>query len=111
MLKEVEHFTINCVLIGSESLTIRCGQLLLDAGHDIVLVVTSAKIVVEWAEGNRLRLANSLDAAYEILKKESFDYLFSIANLKIIPEHHEINTDCAGTTSSCLRVRSCGYLR
>ncbi len=83
---KADHARFNCVLVGDESLTIRCGQYLLDAGHYIVLVVTKAPNVVDWATGNGLALVDSFDAACETLKNEPFDYLFSVANLKIIPE-------------------------
>ncbi|QGX99508.1 LLM class flavin-dependent oxidoreductase [Roseovarius faecimaris] len=73
---------LTTVLLGDESLTVGCGQHLLDQGHEIKAVVSTDDAVRGWAEGKGLRV---LDKASE-LTDGGFDWLLSIANLKIIPD-------------------------
>ncbi len=73
--------TLSSVLIGNESLTIRCGEMLLSRGHSIKAVVTENAEVASWALGLDLRVE-----AYEAsLDGIAVDWLLSIANLRVIP--------------------------
>jgi natural product biosynthesis luciferase-like monooxygenase protein len=71
-----------CVLIGDESLLVECGQLLLDRGHAIAAVVSDRDFIIDWA---RDKAISHLSDARQIEGAEAFDYLFSIANLNILP--------------------------
>jgi natural product biosynthesis luciferase-like monooxygenase protein len=69
------------LLIGNETLTRQCGEVLLARGHRIAAVVTTAPDVRKWAEGRGLRVvAQAADLA-----GLSVDWLLSIANLSVIP--------------------------
>jgi natural product biosynthesis luciferase-like monooxygenase protein len=75
-----------CVLIGSESLLVQCAEVLEQAGHTVVAVVTTRPAVRRWAveRGRRvLRSAADLLAATEL---QPFDYLFSITNLSVLSD-------------------------
>ena len=70
------------VLIGTESLLIACGDLLLDRGHAIAAVVSRDPAIIDWASAKGLRhVARAAD-----LPDVPFDWLLSIANLSVIPE-------------------------
>ena len=70
--------TFTALLIGDESLTSQCGQVLLDRGHRISGVITRNPEVRNWA------LSNSLPAAGETAGQ--VDWILSIANLSVIPD-------------------------
>ncbi len=70
------------LLIGHESLTLQCGQMLLDAGHSISAVVTRNPEVSAWARASNLPVL----APGDDLTAIPFDWLLSIANLEIIPQ-------------------------
>ena len=70
------------LLIGNESLTRQCGQVLLDRGHRIAAVVTGNPDVRTWARGAGLRVEAAGDWA--ALAGLSVDWLLSVANLAVI---------------------------
>jgi len=75
-----------CVLIGSESLLVQCAEVLEQAGHTVVAVVTTRPAVRRWAteRGRRvLRSAADLLAATDL---QAFDYLFSVTNLSVLSD-------------------------
>lgn len=73
------------VLIGNESLTLNCGQVLLDAGHRLEAVVTRCPNVRAWATGAGLRIEAPGADLVQRLGDLSFDWLLSIANLDMLP--------------------------
>jgi natural product biosynthesis luciferase-like monooxygenase protein len=88
--------TFSTVVVGDESLTIQCADLLRERGHAIHAVVTGSPEVRRWAEERSLRV---LDAS--ILRKDdardtrlaaagltrgAVDWLLSIANLRVLPD-------------------------
>jgi len=76
----------SCALIGGDSLLIECGELLLARGHRIRAVLTAAPAVRAWAARKELPTL-APDARCEAeLARESFDYLFSITHLALIPD-------------------------
>ena len=76
---------LSCCLIGSESLLIQCGEVLLSEGHEIWAVGSPTAFVREWAERKGLAHFDSHEAP-TVLARKSFDYLFSIANLMVLPD-------------------------
>lgn len=74
----------SALLIGHESLTRQCGQMLLDRGHRISAVVTRNAEVRKWAQGAGLRVEAAGDWA--ALAGLSVDWLLSVANLTVIPD-------------------------
>ncbi|KIN61601.1 Non-ribosomal peptide synthetase [Sulfitobacter noctilucae] len=74
---------ITAILIGDESLTIACGDMVLAGGHSISVVVTRDTAVRDWAEGKGLPV---LSAPRDLLAADvAADWLLSIANLRMIP--------------------------
>lgn len=76
----------SCVVVGDESLLIQCSEILLQRGHRIGAVVTRNPEIRRWADGSGLPVeapGPDLDAR---LGAVGFDWLFSIANLAVIPK-------------------------
>ncbi|NWK95845.1 hypothetical protein DM806_09175 [Sphingobium lactosutens] len=74
-----------CVLIGEETLLTECGKILLQRGHHIVAVVSERQSILQWCGTQNIPAfadIQNLDGS----QVGTFDYLFSIANLKILPE-------------------------
>ncbi|MFD1952571.1 MupA/Atu3671 family FMN-dependent luciferase-like monooxygenase [Sphingomonas arantia] len=83
-----------CVLIGSETLLMRCGDMLIAAGHRIVAVVSDAPAILSWAEEAGI----AVTTLAQLPALAPFDYLFSITNLSVLsaetlalPRHAAIN--------------------
>ena len=72
----------SAVLIGNESLTAQCGQVLLDRGHRVAVVVTQNAEVRKWALATGLAVA----ADWAGVQGVSVDWLLSVANLSVIPQ-------------------------
>jgi natural product biosynthesis luciferase-like monooxygenase protein len=76
---------LDFLLLGEQSLLVRCAERLLGNGHRIRGIVTEDRRIREWA--GRLELA--CFARYEALRPDppagGFDYLLSITNLRILP--------------------------
>ena len=78
--------TFSCVLIGSESLLVGCGEALRAAGHDIRAVVSRDPDIQAWAKGLELVVEDRIAALADRFGAGDFDWLFSIANLNVIPD-------------------------
>ncbi|MFN3320887.1 MAG: MupA/Atu3671 family FMN-dependent luciferase-like monooxygenase [Allorhizobium sp.] len=74
-----------CLLIGNESLLVQCGQLILDRGNSIAAIVTSNDAVKSWAGQNGIPSVEWRGSLEHAVESIDYDYLFSIANLRIIP--------------------------
>ena len=75
----------SCLLIGDKFLLIQCGEILRGRGHRIVAVVTHNPQVRAWAAGHDLRISAPDKTLAARLESVSFDWLFAIANLEVIP--------------------------
>ena len=73
----------SAILIGDESLTLSCGDMLRDRGHSLTAVVTRNSDVAAWARAAELLV---LDSPAQLEQDHAADWLFSIANLQLIPE-------------------------
>lgn len=74
------------LLIGNESLTIQCGEMLLARGHRLSAVVSRNADVRAWAVAKGLR-AEVQDKDYaDRIGEIGFDWLLSVANLSLISE-------------------------
>ncbi|MEM7318580.1 MAG: MupA/Atu3671 family FMN-dependent luciferase-like monooxygenase, partial [Pseudomonadota bacterium] len=78
--------SFSTVLVGQESLLIACGDMLLDRGHSIRCVVSDDADIQAWAHGKGLQCAKEFDELAKLAGPGSFDWLLSIANLRIIPQ-------------------------
>lgn len=76
-----------CFVIGDESLAIQCADILIERGHTVLGVVSSDEGIARWAEQKRVPHLVPGDGLGERLRAVSpdCDWLFSIANLRIIP--------------------------
>ncbi|UJR80259.1 MupA/Atu3671 family FMN-dependent luciferase-like monooxygenase [Sandaracinus amylolyticus] len=82
-----------CYVIGNESLAIQCADILRARGHAVLGIVSSDEGIGKWADQNGVAriapgkgLAERLRAHTESIGGGEFDWLFSIANLTIIPD-------------------------
>ena len=73
----------SCYLIGNKNLTVQCGGRLLEHGHRIVGVVTEDSDVAQWAREAGLDIIDDVGA---LGTRDEVDWLFSIANLEMVPE-------------------------
>ena len=74
------------VFVGDGSLLIQCADAYRQAGHSISAIASHNRNILEWAEQSGLR-AFHLDASAPItLPDVDFDFLFSVANLHVLPD-------------------------
>lgn len=78
--------TFSCFLIGADTLLTECGEVLLQKGHDIKGVITSAPRISQWAHSKSLAVIPEKGGYIEALRATEFDYLFSITHLAIIKD-------------------------
>lgn len=77
---------LSCVVIGNESLLIQCAERLLQGGDRIEAVVTRNADIRAWALHQGLRVEAPGEGLDQRLSGLTFDWLFSIANLSVIPQ-------------------------
>lgn len=75
-----------CVLVGGESLLVECAEMLRKRGHDISAVVATGGRARQWAQRQGLRTFAAAGDLLEAGDLGTFDYLFSITNLAIVPD-------------------------
>ncbi len=76
----------SCYLIGADTLLTQCGEILLERGHTIGAVVTDAAKVSQWARGHDIEVISASGDYATTLSERSFDYLFAITHLAMIPD-------------------------
>ncbi|MFJ8189259.1 amino acid adenylation domain-containing protein [Streptomyces sp. NPDC096094] len=76
----------SCVVIGEETLLVECTRLLVARGHTVAAVVSPSTELLDWAEEEGLPAVPFGADLAERLAPLRFDYLFSIANLRMLPE-------------------------
>ena len=77
--------TTQAVFIGDGSLLVQCATAWRQAGHAIAAVVSANPAHLDWARGQGLpAIAIEGDWAAR-LDGLAFDYLFSVANLRMLP--------------------------
>jgi len=80
------HSPFSAVVIGRESLLIQCSEMLLQGGHEIHAVVSDKEDIQKWAQSKGLHVVAPGAGLADRLQGVSFDWLFSIANLSVIPK-------------------------
>ncbi|MFJ4187796.1 amino acid adenylation domain-containing protein [Kitasatospora sp. NPDC089509] len=75
----------SCVVIGEEPLLVECTRLLLARGHRVAAVVSPDEELRSWAEREGLSAVRLDRDLADRLAPLEFDYLFSIANLRMLP--------------------------
>jgi natural product biosynthesis luciferase-like monooxygenase protein len=78
--------TLSSVFIGSDSLLIECAEIWRSKGHRIEAVVTDAPRIASWATAAGLNVLAAGEDYAAALSGRSFDYLFAITFLRIIPK-------------------------
>ena len=77
---------LSALFIGNESLLVHCAEHWLSRGHGIAAVVTRNAEVRAWAEARALRVEAQDTGLAARLAGVACDWLFSVANLSIIPD-------------------------
>jgi len=75
----------SAVFVGDGSLLVRCAQAWRDAGLDIRCVASGNAEVLQWAQANGVDCVTLQEGVAVQLPPVQFDYLFSIANLRVLP--------------------------
>ncbi|MFJ2773111.1 amino acid adenylation domain-containing protein [Streptomyces sp. NPDC087300] len=76
----------SAVLIGEEPLLAECGEHLLTRGHRVAAVVAEAPALRRWAAGHGIAVVDPGRGLAERLRPLRFAYLFSITNLRMLPD-------------------------
>lgn len=79
-------YPFKCVLIGGKSLIIKCADLLLEGKHKILTIISDEAAVYDWAKLHNIEAIPLTQDNLKTIERYDFDYLFSIANLKVLPE-------------------------
>ncbi|MEM1368159.1 MAG: amino acid adenylation domain-containing protein [Cyanobacteria bacterium P01_H01_bin.15] len=83
LLSQTQAFS--CYLIGQGSFLLPCAQYLQQQGHIIHGIISENMPELNiWSESQGIPLISAEEDIVEFLSQESFDYLFSIFNLKIL---------------------------
>ncbi len=77
---------LSCVLVGDESLLAQCAEVLRERGHTIAAIVTETPAIATYAATHGIRVIGWSDTLAADLGSLAFDWLFSAANLRIIPD-------------------------
>ncbi|MDG2050790.1 MAG: LLM class flavin-dependent oxidoreductase, partial [Myxococcota bacterium] len=85
-MKQDPHQPFSCFLIGSDTLLIECGKLLIQRGHTLEGVLTDAPRVDAWASSQGVKVDSFKQDLLPLLSAQPYDYLFSITHLQMIPE-------------------------
>ncbi len=75
----------SAVFVGGGSLLVRCAECYLNAGHSIKAVLSSSPKILEWAESQGIPAVRVDVPSKTDLHGIEFDFLFSVANLQILP--------------------------
>jgi natural product biosynthesis luciferase-like monooxygenase protein len=77
---------LRCFLVGSDTLLVQCAEILLERGHRIMGVVSSAAPIEQWAAGRKIPCHSDQGDWSAPLSAQPFDYLFAITYLRLVPE-------------------------
>ena len=75
----------SCYIIGADTLLTACGDILLNAGHELRGIITDAPKVAHWAKERGLPVMGTKSDYIAQLKAEPFDFFFAITHLALIP--------------------------
>ncbi len=82
---------LTCIMLGEQSLLIQCADIWLKAGNQILCIVADDPAIADWCEKNAVTChpwQKDLDQTLfqQTLQNPEFDYLFSITNLRMLPD-------------------------
>ncbi|MGQ0456799.1 MAG: MupA/Atu3671 family FMN-dependent luciferase-like monooxygenase [Hyphomicrobium sp.] len=72
--------------MGDESLLAQCGDILLERGHAIGVVITANAAIAEWATRQGISVVSPGKDLESRLTGIGYDWFFSIANLRLVPQ-------------------------
>jgi len=75
---------LSCVLLGEEPLAARCGELLLERGHDILGLVSGSPALRQWARARNIPVFER-GSSRPWLAREEYDVLLSVTHPSLIP--------------------------
>jgi amino acid adenylation domain-containing protein len=75
----------SCFIIGTESHLIKCAEILIERGHQIYGIISSERLIIDWAEEQGIPYTEPDSDLVGVLNRQPFDYLFSIVYPSIIP--------------------------
>ncbi len=75
-----------CYVIGENSLSIKCCEILLNRGHLVYAIASSNPTIRNWAIANNIEALELNNDLTSCLRSKPYDYLFSIVNLAILPD-------------------------
>ena len=75
----------SAIFVGNGSLLISCAEAYRQAGHRIEAVATQNPEILRWADSSGLRSVRMDEALRLEIPDVAFDYLFSVANLTVMP--------------------------
>ncbi|XNL25042.1 amino acid adenylation domain-containing protein [Longispora sp. K20-0274] len=76
----------SCVLVGGTALLVECGRLIADRGGRVLAVVPADATARRWAADRGIPVVELGPGLAGRLGEWSVDYLFSVANLRMLPE-------------------------
>jgi amino acid adenylation domain-containing protein/non-ribosomal peptide synthase protein (TIGR01720 family) len=76
----------SCFIVGEGAIALECLQILLGAGHDILGVYSTDRLVRNWTAEQGIPQVVNQRSFSDLLLITQYDYLFSINNSWIIPE-------------------------
>ena len=77
---------LTCYVIGENSLSIKCCEILLNRGHLVYGIASSNPTIRNWAIANKIEALELNNDLTSCLRSKPYDYLFSIVNLSILPD-------------------------
>jgi natural product biosynthesis luciferase-like monooxygenase protein len=77
--------TTSAVFVGDGSLLVQCAEAFRQAGHQVLAVVSASAANLDWARAQGARAVRMEGDWQGELDTLEFDYLFSVANLRMLP--------------------------
>src|ERR1700752_262061 len=83
--KESWPMPFSTLILGEGTLLIPCAEILLRHKHKIQTIVSANDVIQEWAQEQNIHCVSRQDEVLSSVDGRPFDFLFSIANLSVIP--------------------------
>ena len=77
--------TFSTLVLGDGALLIPCAEILLRRGHQIQAIVSTNGVIQEWAQEQKIHCVFRQEDLLSSVDGRPVDFLFSIANLSVIP--------------------------
>jgi len=74
------------ILLGEQSLVIQCGERLISKGWEIKCVVSEDSTIGDWCVQKNIPHLDNYQELQDEYPEKSVDYIFSITNLKLLPD-------------------------